>query len=534
MESHPIDSAMWDRTLESRIRTASIVYGFGGIGTEIRDQTTTNTSTDTGLTRWQRILTPSVGDVLFTSLFFIATQLGSNLTHRDGDLGRHIRLGRSILDTRLLPRVDIYSHTAAGGEMIPHEWIAQTVFAVIERWFGFDGIGVLVALVSALPWMILYRWMVRRSHTIGVSLGLALLGAAASMVHWAARPHMFTWLFVVVWVLLLEDLRRGRRTQVWILVPLTLLWANTHGAFIVGFILMATHLVGGVLQRPGDSDSAQRQKHLVLVLVSTVAASLVNPAGYKTILNSFAYTGESFLLQFTNEYNSPDFHSFLFWPFLAMIALTIVLRLKLSPTKLLLTLSWTAFALYSFRNIPLYAIVVTPILADGISSWWAGLGRGPHGGRVAEYAKIEKQVSGGLLAIVFVALIAVTLARSPGSAYAFEPGFFPIAALESVGADPPGEHVFNEFQWGGYIEFCCHPNVTVFIDGQTDYYGAELTMEYDEAIRGTIAWRDVFAKYEVDWVVISPDVGLAQVLVEADDWEEAYRDETAVVFIPAE
>lgn len=58
-------------------------------------------------------------------------------------------------------------------------------------------------------------------------------------------------------------------------------------------------------------------------------------------------------------------------------------------------------------------------------------------------------------------------------------------------------------------------------------------MEYDETIKGTRSWRATFDKYGIDWVVVSPDVGLAQALVEADDWVESYRDDTAVVFVPS-
>jgi hypothetical protein len=152
---------------------------------------------------------------------------------------------------------------------------------------------------------------------------------------------------------------------------------------------------------------------------------------------------------------------------------------------------------------------------------------------LAQYSTIEKQVTGGLIAVIFVGLVIVSLARTPGSEFAFDPGFFPIAALESVGEDPPGERIYNEFQWGGSLEYCCHPDVPVFIDGQTDYYGAALTREYDETIKGTSSWRATFDKYGIDWVVVSPDVGLAQALVEADDWVESYRDDTAVVFVPS-
>ncbi|HEY5578267.1 MAG TPA: hypothetical protein VIL12_01110, partial [Acidimicrobiia bacterium] len=85
----------------------------------------------------RRLLTPTMGDVVFVTVFVFALRLGAVLTHRDGDLGRHLRLGEAILDEGRLPTVDIYSHTMRGGDMIPHEWLSQTAFAGIHRLFGF-------------------------------------------------------------------------------------------------------------------------------------------------------------------------------------------------------------------------------------------------------------------------------------------------------------------------------------------------------------------------------------------------------------
>lgn len=102
--------------------------------------------------------------------------------------------------------------------------------------------------------------------------------------------------------------------------------------------------------------------------------------------------------------------------------------------------------------------------------------------------------------------------------------------MEAIGEDANNGRVFNEFRWGGYLEFCCWPDIPVFIDGQTDYYGSELTEKYDATIKGGPEWRDVFAEYQVDWVLISPEVGLTQVLSEANEWTETYRDEVSVVF----
>jgi hypothetical protein len=125
------------------------------------------------------------------------------------------------------------------------------------------------------------------------------------------------------------------------------------------------------------------------------------------------------------------------------------------------------------------------------------------------------------------------LLGAPGSDFELDPNVFPIDAMEEFGENPPGDRPFHMFSWGGYLEYCCHPDVLVFIDGQTDIYGEELSKEYLATVNGEPDWRSVFAKHGVDWVLIEPDVGLAQVLAESDEWTETYRDETAVVYVPA-
>jgi hypothetical protein len=487
----------------------------------------------------RRFLLPSIGDVVFVIIFSVALILGAGLTHRDGDFAKHLRVGQTILEEGRLPTVDVYSHTMTGGEMVPYEWLAQTAFAATERWFGFDGLGVLTALVSAAPWAILYRWLIKRGTPIFLSVVLALLGAAASMIHWAARPHMFTWLFVVVWVILLEDLRRGNRAQVWALLPLAMIWVNTHGGFIVGYILIGTYLFGSLVNGLLDNKRDRGRdyaiaKHLSIVLVGTVAFSFVNPRGFQVVAHPFLHLlGDDFLFDFTREFNSPDFHNLFFWPFLAMILLTVLLSFRWHPTTLLLAAFWTLSGLYSFRNIPLYALVLTPIIADAVTPLWRAIRLPTVSPRWRELAAMERNVVGGSLSIVLIAFTMFSMTRSADSAYQFSQPPFPVEAVETVEESLPGSRVFNQFIWGGYLVYCCHPHIPVFIDGQTDYYGPELTREYDRAIRGLPEWREVFRDHGIDWVLISPETGLAQVLAEAGDWVESYRDETAVVFVPS-
>ena len=499
--------------------------------------TLTDTSIDTRL-GWRGFFVPSLADLLYLVIFVFTIILGSSLTSSDGDLGRHLLLGGIVLDTGSIPQVDVFSFTVTGTEIIPHWWLAQAAFAGVERWLGFDGIGLLTAVLAALPWFVMYRWLVTRGTPVAIAGSLGLLGSAATVIHLQSRPHMFTWVFVMICVLLLEDLRTGHRRQVWILVPLAVLWANTHAGFTIGVLVVGTYFVGSLLQSWLSKSNPTQQgvtRHLGMVLVGVTAGAMITPGGVATITNAFSYLGLDFLIDTTVEYQSPDFHNPLVWPFLGLLLVSVLLAHRWNATHVLLVVSWTASALYSSRNIPIYAIVVTPVLAASLASRAANTTM-PNGRlkvRLQRYAKIERRVIGGFLALIITLSAGFLLLGTPGSAFELDRTVFPSDAMEEYGEHPPGERPFHMFNWGGYLEYCCHPEVLVFIDGQTDIYGEELSKEYLATVNGEPDWRRVFAEHGVDWVLIEPDVGLAQVLAESNEWTETYRDETAVVYVPA-
>ena len=113
----------------------------------------------------------------------------------------------------------------------------------------------------------------------------------------------------------------------------------------------------------------------------------------------------------------------------------------------------------------------------------------------------------------------------------FRQDLFPVATMDEFQDSPPGSRVFNQFAWGGYLLYCCWPEIEVFIDGQTDFYGPDLTREYEQTISGRPDWNEVLSIYQIDWVLIEPDTALAQILAQSDIWREASRDDAAIVFV---
>ena len=85
------------------------------------------------------------------------------MLNTDGDLGRHLTLGRTILASHEIPTRDILSFTKAGEPRPAYEWLAQVLLAAAYNALGLDGVVILTALVIAASFAVVYADSVKRS-----------------------------------------------------------------------------------------------------------------------------------------------------------------------------------------------------------------------------------------------------------------------------------------------------------------------------------------------------------------------------------
>ena len=55
---------------------------------------------------------------------------------RNGDIGWHLAIGRTIARTGEVPREETYTYTARGAPMVAHEWLSQRLYWEITDRFG--------------------------------------------------------------------------------------------------------------------------------------------------------------------------------------------------------------------------------------------------------------------------------------------------------------------------------------------------------------------------------------------------------------
>jgi hypothetical protein len=435
----------------------------------------------------------------------------------DGDTLMHWRVGEWMLTHRQIVATDTFSHTHAGAPVISKEWLAEILFALAGRGAGLFGQALLAALVIAGAYAGLHRQLLRAGHDLLVATGLVLLALLAGNIHWLARPHVFTFLFLVLWH---AELRRPSSRRLWWSLPILMLpWVNLHGGFLIGFILTGLYWMAALLER----DRA-RLRDLTSAGLLAGVASLANPNGYRLHLHNLGFLGSDFLTGWIAEYASTNFHSiaaigFLAWLAVLFVTLTVV-RPRFSWSDALVLLAWTYFALVASRNVPLLALVAAPILAAHLPAPWSALSQRLHA--------LTGQSRGAWL----VVLLAGALVWAVPKETPLDEKVWPIQAVEYIRARPDefAGPMFNQYKWGGYLMWFL-PEHKTFIDGRTDFFGEPGIKEFDQVTRLGPNWNEPLLRRQVAWVLMPGDhpINLALGLMPAR-WELAYHDATAILW----
>ena len=489
-------------------------------------------------TWWLRSFLPSPTALVFALLaVLVPILLQKPMLNSDGDLARHLAHGRYMLEEGQLIRADPFSFTRPGAPFVGFEYGSQILYALVERFGGLPGVAVLAGLLIGLTYALLLRLLLARGVdpllaciTVGLAIGL---GAG----HWNARPHLFSFVAVVLLLSLLE----GRLRQP---IPATALlfaiWANLHGGFVYGWILILIYLIGSLGElASGEQHSSWRArvKYYLLMLGAAVLATLLNPHGVELHRHLFDFFTTPYLMDHTAEFVSPDFHESSGKIFL-MLLLVCVGALSLHrprPTlpRLFLICAGTALALLSVRNIPLFGLTALPILALHLNDLWRRL---PDPGGVRGRFESTAGSTSTLSWILAATLLLVLLASSRGRVGSvqlirdeFDGSVFPVRAVAEGRRQHLEGRLFSEFAWGGYLLYAW-PGQKIFIDGGTDFFGEDIFREYVRIKQMNHGWRSLLAQRGISSMLLEREKPFTYELARGGGWLLWYCDSLAVVF----
>jgi hypothetical protein len=449
----------------------------------------------------------------------------------DSDLWWHLRTGQLIVETGHVPHTDPFSFTRSGQPWIAHEWLSEVIFYLLWKFGGAAALIVFTSLVTTAGFLLLYARCQGAAHWAAAA---TVLGAVASAPCWGTRAQMFTFTFasLLLWLV-------GRATErpallFWI-APLFVVWVNLHAGFALAPVLLLLIAAGLVVETAtGATPAAEARPLLGRILVAVVACiALVplNPSGTRLYRYPFDTVKATDLRSLIVEWQSPDFHSFMSKPFLAVILLLIAgfasKRIH-ARARTLVPLFFLLFsALDAVRHIPIFMLVAVPLLCDGMSSAPAA---------IAYETRRRRRASPAFNAAVLIFLGGfalwrwTTVARGQESQ---EAKLFPETAVTYLSAhasSQPGK-LFAYYDWGGYAIWKLYPHYRMFVDGRSDLYGDEFLKQFETAMGVHKGWRATLDKPHVEAVLIPPDTPLAQALLLDPSWTSPCGDSVGLLFV---
>lgn len=462
----------------------------------------------------------------------------------DTDTWWHLRAGQWQGEYRVLLQRDYFTYTRFNEPWVNHSWLAQVVLYSVYAVGGEIGLTLLTGVLAMAAMALIYSLC---SGDPIIRAFAVILGAAAAAIFWSARPQMFSFLLSAVIVYLLWLYQKRRVDHLWSIPLVMALWANLHGGFAIGFVLLVLATLGeavrwlldGILAASSAGDASQRPTLQPVVRLATVGlvsalAVSINPYGPSMLLYPLRTVSIGVLQDFIQEWAAPNFHQAQTWPFIWLLLGTLVaaaLTSKRLDWRDAVMVSGTAYsALLAARNIATFALVATPVLAYYVDIWLAE--------RRYKLNTTRLPARGPLIALNWLLLVLALAGAAGRVVYEFTPQrleqarreVFPVGAVGFLeNSQPPGP-LFNSYNWGGYVIWELR-DYLVYVDGRTDLFDDAFLRGYLKTYYAQPGWDKTLDDARVNIVLVEASSPLAQVLRLADGWSTAYTDDQASVFL---
>ncbi len=474
-----------------------------------------------------------VGALTFIAIFAMAARVSV-----DTDTWWHLRTGQWIVEHGAIPQVDPFSHPRAGAPWRIPGWIIQVPLYLLFVNFGYAGLNLFTAALVTLTFFFVERACA--GHPLLRAFAL-VLAATVSGIYWSARPQLVSLVLTAAFALILYLFRRGGPNRLGLLPPLMAFWANAHGGWALGFILLALTAAGEALKwgwawfTTRRAPAATGLLWLGGITAACGLAVCLNPAGPEMLLYPFKTVGIGALRDFIQEWQSPNFHTVETQPFLWLLLATLaVVALSGRPpdlTDLLLVLATAYLGFLAGRNLPLLAVVAPPLLTRHADMLLSAVRAAPAqpAARAAPagFSALNWGLLLGLALTAAVKVAAVLPAAVNEQALAT---FTPSAAAAFIQRTRPAGPLFNSYNFGAYLTWALYPDYPVYVDGRTDLYDDAFLRQYLRVALGRPGYAAVLDEAGVRLVLIEADSLLGDRLSADPAWRVLYRDAVAAVY----
>lgn len=504
--------------------------------------------------RQVKIFLPAAGGPLFIGLLALFLFARPLLLLADGGTCRHILTGEYIYRHGAIPTTNYVWSIDPKAPWLTHELFCDLIFGI----GAFTNSLNWVVLSSALAISLAFTWSYQMARARGSgmlgSLFLLLLALEASTMHWSARPHLFSYLCLLIsYYLVFIKCNLQGRNLAWLSL-LFVCWSNLHGSFVLGILMLVCAIVGR------QQEIGNGLRALAVVVIS----SCLNLRGMSFFSYVAGYISSSSIAFNSDEWRSLDFSLGVpVWAFLLLAFITIlgfVYSHRKPPLGEFLFLgALFGVSLYAMRMIPYFALIAVPAIAyASVSGRWSGpepvheleitsatgvlkeAATSPTrmvGGFTRNLLQLESRLSerelstqkfwpfyvGAAAVMSFAFLLLPSLKIQD-----FDPVRLPVRSVDVL-KNANLKFGFVRDNWGDYLYW--RTRKPVFIDDKTDFYPKYFLQDYSAIYHCYPGWSGLLDRYGFQFILVPKGLPLAYFLKTIPDWRLDSEDDCSVLFV---
>lgn len=474
-------------------------------------------------TKHSRIL-----DILLVSGLFSLVFLLSFRRMSDYDLWGHLKAGEYFFKTGSILTTHYFNCSWPEFPYLNHEWLFQ---AIVYGFYNIGGEALIVGLqvfLVVVSFAVLYRTARIYSDNIPLIVFVLAIGVLASSHRFALRPQHFSYVFLLINLFCLHQYTEGRIRYIYLLPPVMLLWVNIHAESLWGIAVPGVFLVVEVSRVYIKMEDAGKKnlKKLILVYALIIAASLINPFSYKTVIWPLLVMSEQFagveeLLPSTTLRYLP------FWIYFGLFILSIPFSLK--NTKIHFVIIAALFSVSAWianRSIPHFVFASAPVIVSALGG--SGIAFLKRKGGIVYFLR--------LLLLSFIAVVVFSIVTDRQYFRKFDNVPYPEGAVSFIKNQNIEGNMLNTHGWGGYLIWELHPQVKIYIDNR--FFHKIFFEEYFAILSGNPGWLNILDKYGINIVLLnfsfSDDMNIRDRLFNSSEWRLVYWDDYSLLYLKDE
>lgn len=465
--------------------------------------------------------------------------------HWDSDIFWALESGQWILDNLRVPRADPFSYTFSGGKWVDFTWGFQVVAWLLFSRFEWTGLFVLQLALGMVTFAALYWNLKSSSARVWLAAAATFLVFAASYHRFLIRPHLFAFLFISLYLLLLGLFeRRGKNWYLWALLPLQVLWVNVHSSAILGIFIAgafaAGHLIDGVRRGGLRARFTAETKRLVLVAAVLPLVSLLNPYGAELVMFPFAHQSpeNADALRHIAEWRRIKINQLLFylWPvpvngfsfrvFAIGSVLAVIANHRRMRTRDVILLAGAFYMAASHvRFLAQFTFFAAPVLVENLSMY------------LDDRRSTLRTLKWSALGVAFLAAVIITtgffsVEGRENAGLGIKPGVYPERTVEFIKRNSIRGNLYNSYVFGGFVTWALYPEVRPFIDGRTPtVYSPYHFWKSRVASTDQGAWRRLAEEHGLTMALVKVNRPLCSALWDEPGWRAVSFDDISALFL---